>query len=237
MTTPVLALGRVGLTYDSTDGRRRVFEDVSLELREGDFLSLVGPSGCGKTSLLRAMCGLERPSGGEVRLDGERVTGPDSRVALVFQDYASTLLPWKTALENVRFGRAAPTRVDARTLLESVGLQDAADLYPWELSGGMQQRVALARALVRRPRVLLLDEPFSAVDESRRAALGELLRELRTEHACSVVLVSHTLEDVLDLSMRVVVMTGSPARCEEIPDVGAPEARARIRQRLAAAAL
>jgi NitT/TauT family transport system ATP-binding protein len=140
----------------------------------------------------------------------------------VFQHYASTLLPWKRALDNVLFGlkvspaEARRTRAAAVALLGRMGLADAGDRYPWELSGGMQQRIALARALIRKPRVLLLDEPFSAVDEANRAALHELLLALRREESCGIVLVSHNLEEVRQLCHRVIVLGGRPARVQSV---------------------
>jgi ABC-type nitrate/sulfonate/bicarbonate transport system ATPase subunit len=143
-------------------------------------------------------------------------------VCLVFQQYASTLLPWKRALDNVLFGlrlagpEGSHLREAARALLARMGLAGAEQRYLWELSGGMQQRVVLARALIRRPRVLLLDEPFSAVDERTRGSLEDLLLTLHHEEACSIVLVSHGLEEVLHLSRRIVILAGQPARVDRV---------------------
>jgi NitT/TauT family transport system ATP-binding protein len=218
----ILSARGVSMVFEGSAGRHAALEDVSLDVAPDDLLSIVGESGCGKTTLLRILCGLQTPTAGEVRLAGVPVVRPEPEVCLVFQHYASTLLPWRRALDNVLFGlrtdRAgrAQLRETARALLDRMGLAGAAERYPWELSGGMQQRVVLARALIRRPRVLLLDEPFSAVDESTRASLRELLLSLHREGTCSIVLVSHNLEEVLDLSRRIVVLRGQPARVERI---------------------
>ena len=235
--TPVLALDAVGQTF--TRGAP-VLDAVSLQVFRHDFLSVIGSSGCGKTTLLRIMAGLQRPSSGTVRLSGELVTGPRREVCLVFQDYAATLLPWRTALENTVFGLRAKDAAERRRhreaaleLLERMRLLGAADCYPWELSGGMQQRVALARALIRTPTALLLDEPFSAVDEQTRGSLQELLLRIHGEESCAIVLVSHHLEDVVTLSRRIVVLRGQPSRAHEL-SVAAPLTRRALRSQLVA---
>ena len=219
---PILSARGVSMVFDGAAGRLAALEDVSLDVSSNDLLAVVSESGCGKTTLLRILCGLQAPTAGEVRLAGVPVLRPEPEVCLVFQHYASTLLPWRRALDNVLFGlrtdgaRRGELRETAQALLARMGLAGAENRYPWELSGGMQQRVVLARALIRRPRVLLLDEPFSAVDEPTRASLQELLRTLHREGTCSIVLVSHNLEEVLDLSRRIVVLRGRPARIERV---------------------
>jgi ABC-type nitrate/sulfonate/bicarbonate transport system ATPase subunit len=216
----------------------RAVDRLSLDIRAGEFFALLGPSGCGKTTLLRILAGLQRPTAGEVRLAGVPVVRPEPQVCLVFQHYADTLLPWKRAVDNVLFGlraggvEARQLRETALALLDRMGLAGDAERYPWELSGGMQQRVVLARALIRRPRVLLLDEPFSAVDERTRASLQELLLTLHREDTCSIVLVSHNLEEVLHLSRRIVVLTGRPARVEQVIEGPAGLTREALRSRL-----
>jgi len=218
----ILVARGVGMIFESSGGRHAALEDISFEVGARDLVSLVGESGCGKTTLLRIMAGLQRPTSGEVRLAGVAIVRPEPQVCLVFQHYASTLLPWKRALDNVLFGLQAAgaegrrLRETARALLDRMGLSGVERLYPWELSGGMQQRVVLARALIRRPRVLLLDEPFSAVDETTRISLQELLLTLHREETCSIVLVTHNLEEVLHLSRRIVVLAGQPARIEKV---------------------
>ena len=220
VSTPVLTVREVGMTFAGLAGTHTALADVSLDVGASDFVAIVGESGCGKTTLLRIMAGLQRPTTGEVRLAGVPVTRPDPQVFLVFQNYAATLMPWKRALDNVLFGlpargaEARQLRETAAALLEQMGLAGAEARYPWELSGGMQQRITLARALIRRPRVLLLDEPLSAVDEGTRDGLRRLLLDLHREGRCSIVLVSHDLEEVAHLSQRIVVLAGRPARVE-----------------------
>jgi NitT/TauT family transport system ATP-binding protein len=222
LESPVLAVRGIGMVFNGSDGRNTVLEDLTLEIQEHDFTAIVGGSGCGKTTLLRIMAGLQKPTAGRVLLEGAPPAGPGPLVSLVFQHYASTLLPWKTALDNVTFGlRGNGTdpralRARALALLDAMGLAGAAGRYPWELSGGMQQRVTLARALIRKPKVLLLDEPFSAVDEATRAGLQDLLLTLHREESCSIVLVSHNLEEVIHLSRRIVILGGSPSRVESL---------------------
>jgi len=234
----ILAVRGVAMVFDGAGGPKAALEDVTLDVGERDLVAIVGESGCGKTTLLRIMAGLQRPTAGEVRLAGVPVVRPEPQVCLVFQHYADTLLPWKRALDNVLFGlrvggvEGRQLRETALALLDRMGLAGDAQRYPWELSGGMQQRVVVARALIRRPRVLLLDEPFSAVDERTRASLQELLLTLHREETCSIVLVTHNLEEVLHLSRRIVVLTGRPARVEQVIEGPAGLTREALRTRL-----
>jgi NitT/TauT family transport system ATP-binding protein len=226
------------MTFTSRAGPVPVLEDVSLEVGHRDFLAIVGKSGAGKTTLLRIMAGLQRPTAGCVLLDGAPLSRAQSQVCLVFQHYAATLLPWKRALDNVLLG--LPTRgaegrrhhESALDLLAAMDVAPAADRFPWQLSGGMQQRIALARALVRKPKVLLLDEPFSAVDEATRVSLQELLVSLHDTHPCSIVLVTHNLEEVLRLSRRILVMGGSPSRIERVIETPTQVTREALRVHL-----
>jgi NitT/TauT family transport system ATP-binding protein len=234
---PVLRLVGVCAGFDGTP----VLDDVCLDVGEGDFVAVVGVSGCGKTTLLRVASGLKRPDRGQVLLEGRPVRPSEPALPLVFQHASETLLPWKSALDNVLFGLRPEAlggrlraRQEALALLDEMGLSDAANRLPFQLSGGMQQRVALARALVRRPRVLLLDEPFSAIDESTRSSLHDLLLELWRGHPCAVVLVSHQLDDVASLARRVVVLAGRPARLRELA-AGQPLSRHHLRAELASA--
>ena len=239
-TAPVSILGvhAVGMTFEGAAGRHTALEDISFDIGARDLVAIVGESGCGKTTLLRIMAGLQRPSTGEVRLAGVPIVRPEPQVCLVFQHYAASLLPWRNALDNVLFGLHAhgleggQLRQSALALLDRMGLAADAQRFPWELSGGMQQRVALARALIRRPRVLLLDEPFNAVDERTRASLQELLLTIHREETCSIVLVTHDLDEVLHLSQRIVVLAGRPARLRQVIDGAAGLSREALRSHL-----
>lgn len=217
--------------YESASGRQTLaIDDVSLEVAQGEFVAIIGPSGCGKSTLLHCLGGLISPTGGKVFFDGNEVTQPAPRqAAFVFQDYG--LLPWKTVAENVALGLRfagvpkAERRKSAQRQLELVGLAAHLDAYPGELSGGMQQRVAVARALCMEPSVLLLDEPFGAVDEQSRRYLGVEMSRLLTDSAKSVVLVTHSLEEALYWGDRVIVMASHPGRIIDVIHV--PEARPR----------
>ncbi|MET8209160.1 ABC transporter ATP-binding protein [Streptomyces sp. NPDC005373] len=191
---------------------------VSLDIDEGRFISLVGRSGCGKSTLLKLIAGLEAPSWGELRIGGTTVTEPPSQLRYVFQDYGESLLPWKTVGQNIVFGlkhahkllgeerekRTWPALAEQK--LNEVGLADKAGRYPFELSGGQQQRVAIARALAARPDILLLDEPFSAVDALSRATLQDLLLDVWQTHRLTVVFVTHDIDEALYLSDEVHVL-------------------------------
>ena len=223
---PLISLRGVGKTF--RDGRIQAVESISLDVEEGEFVSLVGPSGCGKTTLLRLMNGLIEPDAGEVRVRG-RPPVPSSDMAMVFQ--SARLLPWRTVAGNIEFVLALqnrPRRERAervQALLGAVGLRDFADAYPHELSGGMQQRVGLVRALATEPRVLLMDEPFAALDAMTREILrGELLR-LWARRRMAVVFVTHDIDEAILLSQRIVLLRPRPGRVDEVVDVGLPERR------------
>jgi NitT/TauT family transport system ATP-binding protein len=197
-------------------------EGISLEVTEGEFAVLVGPSGCGKSTILRLVAGLFRPSRGRVLLDGREVAAPGADRGMVFQSY--TLFPWLTVQKNVEFGPkirgvpAAERAQLARRYLMQVGLNGFEGVYPKELSGGMMQRVAIARALANDPAILLMDEPFGALDAQTRALMGELLLKVWGEAAKTVLFVTHDIEEGLFLGDRVFVMTARPGRIrEEIP--------------------
>ncbi len=193
---------------------------VDLTIGEHEIVALIGASGCGKSTLLRILSGLDRPSGGQVALDGCGLVGPTPEIAMVFQE--PRLMPWLTVRENIRLALLDLTRADqdARIaeVLERVGLGDAAGLWPRQLSGGMAQRVAIARALARRPAILLMDEPFSALDAFTKASLQDHVLDLWRDARFTLVLVTHDLEEAAYLADRVVVMKPGPGRiAAEVP--------------------
>ena len=201
--------------------------DINLTLAEGEFMSLLGASGCGKSTLLRIVAGLEEPTTGNLFLDDHELVGPGRDRGMVFQQY--TLFPWLTAAKNVEFAlsdKPAKERTDtAREYLSVVGLRDFADHYPSQLSGGMQQRVAIARALALRPRILLRDEPFGALDAQTRGVMQELLLSIWERDRLSVLFVTHDVEESLILSDRVCVLGARPGRVREVIDVNLPRPR------------
>ncbi|WP_101297327.1 ABC transporter ATP-binding protein [Halegenticoccus soli] len=212
-------------------GPVRALDGVDLDVADGEFVCLVGPSGCGKTTLLRIIAGLEPPTGGEVRLNGEPVTGPGPDLGVVFQEYH--LFPWRTVAGNVAFGlerQGVPEEVRERItsdLIELVGLDGFGGAYPSELSGGMKQRVAIARALAVDPEILLMDEPFGSVDAQTREMLqGELL-DVWEETGKTVVFVTHDVEEAVTLADRVVVLAANPGRVREVVAVDLPRPRRR----------
>ena len=192
-------------------------EDVTLDVRRSEFVSIVGPSGCGKTTLLKTICGLLHPTGGTVTLDGKLVTSPPPEMVLVFQDYGRSLFPWLTVQGNVAFPlkKKKLSRDDkARAIAEAlraVNLEAFAKHYPWQLSGGMQQRVAIARAVAFSPEILLLDEPFASVDALTRAELEDLTLRLRDALGITMLLVTHDIDEAVYLSDRVFVLSPPPS--------------------------
>ena len=223
---PLISLRHVGKSFK--DGQVRALEDISFDVRDGEFISIVGPSGCGKTTLLRLINGLIAADEGMVRVNGAPPQpGPD--LAMVFQ--SARLLPWRTVAGNIEFALALrgleknEQRERARALLGSVGLRDFAEAFPHELSGGMQQRVGLARALSVEPKVLLMDEPFAALDAMTREVLrGELL-QMWSRRRMAIVFVTHDIDEAILLSQRIVLLRPRPGRVDEIIDVDLPEPR------------
>ena len=212
----------------------RAVEDVSLEIAHGEFVAVVGPSGCGKSSLMKLISGLHAPLGGSLIVEGKPVTGPLRSVGMAFQN--SNLLPWRTALENVLLPLeiVEPYRRDfskqkysgkARVLLESVGLRGFTEKHPWELSGGMQQRTSICRALIHEPEILLLDEPFGALDAFTREELWLALRDLQAARKVTVMLVTHDLREAVFLADTVYVMSSRPGRILRRCPVNLPRPR------------
>jgi NitT/TauT family transport system ATP-binding protein len=209
---PMIVFDDVALDF----GPRRIINRLSFSMREGEFVCVVGPSGCGKTTLLRLLTGLVKPSAGEVRRAGHPVKGPAPDVAIVFQDYAKALLPWRTVTQNVSLALEAlqvpraerPERIAA--LLTKVGLSAHAHKFPAELSGGMQQRVQIARALAQQPRLLLMDEPFGALDAMTRQALQDEVLQLVQASGTTVLFITHDLEEAIYLADTVLSLRAQP---------------------------
>ncbi|QIO23384.1 ABC transporter ATP-binding protein [Haloarcula sp. JP-L23] len=222
--TPRVRIDGVGKQYDSTQGPVQALDDVSFDVQAGEFVCIVGPSGCGKTTLFRIIAGLEAPTSGTVSLDGDPVDGPGPDLGLVFQEYH--LFPWRTVAGNVGFGLEKNGAVDSaerqrrvQELIDLVGLDGFEDSYPRDLSGGMKQRVALARALAVDPGLLLMDEPFGAVDAQTKKMLQDELLDIWTETGKTVLFVTHDVEEAVKLADRVVVMAKEPGRIREIVDI------------------
>lgn len=222
----MLVLDRVGKTYPNGV---RAAENVSLQVAPGEIVAIVGGSGCGKSTLLRAISGLDRPTQGLVSLDGVRITEPQQEIGIIFQE--PRLLPWLTVADNVGFGLADLSSSERRErvarALDRVGLTDKANVWPRELSGGQAQRVAIARALVPRPEVLLLDEPFSALDAFTRIDLQDHLLGLWADLKPTLVVVTHDVEEAIVLADRVIVMRPRPGRILEEIEADLPRPRDR----------
>lgn len=209
MAEPV-ALHGVGRDFAGSGGVRSVLRGIDLRVRSGEFVAVLGASGCGKSTLLRLVAGLDRPSEGEIRIGAQTVTDCDPRCAVMFQE--PRLLPWKSVAQNVALGaRGVPNAEPPARMLERVGLAGTEQAWPHQLSGGMAQRVALARAFVRKPAVLLLDEPFAALDAFTRLQMGDLLRETVRDRSRTVLLVTHDVDEAMRLADRIVLLGGSPA--------------------------
>jgi NitT/TauT family transport system ATP-binding protein len=236
---PPVLLGIEGLSYvvGPKGNELEILRDITLHVRQREFVSIVGASGCGKTTLLRLMGGLLRPSRGEVTFEGRPVTEPDRRLAIVFQDYGRALLPWRTvagnvslALEARRVPRGERPAIITR-LLQKVGLADRQDAFPLQLSGGMQQRLQIARCLAQEPDILLMDEPFGALDAMTRQVLQDEVARLCAESGTTVVFVTHDLEEAIYLGDRVVALESRPGRIKEAIEIDLPRPRHQLRTR------
>ncbi len=234
---PFLVIEEVSKVYPSKTGASIVLDRVNLTVYEGEFICLIGHSGCGKTTLLNMVSGFNQPTSGEVRLQTKRVTEPGPDRMMVFQNYS--LLPWMTAFDNVYLAidavypnkSKADKRAIAQEHLAMVGLTEAADKKPDQLSGGMKQRIAIARALAIRPQVLILDEPFGALDAITKEELQEELLQIWRDHQVTVLMITHDIDEALFLADRLVMMTNGPsATIGEVLDI--PFARPRNRARI-----
>jgi len=231
MNSPKLQLRDIMMTFRTRQGEEVTAVDrLSLDVGDREFISIVGPSGCGKSTLLRVIAGLIEPTSGDVLLDGHTIKGPGADRGMVFQSY--TLFPWLTVQGNVEFGPrlkglpGAERAALAREYLSMVGLQGFENSYPKELSGGMMQRVAIARALANDPEVLLMDEPFGALDAQTRVIMQELLVNLWQRTPKTILFVTHDIDEALFLSDRVYIMTARPGRIKQTLDVHLPRPRA-----------
>jgi NitT/TauT family transport system ATP-binding protein len=230
----VLEIDHLGKTYGTGAKATHAVGDISFGVESGEFVCVVGPSGCGKTTLLKCIAGLLEPSSGKVMLHGSRVTGPPEEMALVFQEYGRSLMPWTSVRSNVLLPlRHKKLAGDERSRLveeavQSVGLTKFLDHYPWQLSGGMQQRVAIARALAYQPSILLMDEPFASVDAQTRGDLEDLVLKVREQYGITVLFVTHDIDESVYLADRVVVLTQSPTEVKEQVPIGLPRPRDQI---------
>lgn len=225
-------INNVGKTFPSRIGDPLVaLEDISIDIDRGEFLCILGPSGCGKTTLLRLVAGLDRPTSGEIIVEGKSVTGPDPRLAMIFQEYS--LYPWRTVRGNIAFGlqmRGMPREErDERVnhFIQLVGLEGFGDSYPYELSGGMRQRVAVARALATDPAVLLMDEPFGALDAQTRNRMQKELLQIWEKTKKTVLFVTHSVDEAVYIADRILVLSTRPGRVAGIYDVDIPRPRNR----------
>ena len=232
-----LSIENVSKVYPTKNGPFTVLDGVNLRVEEGEFICVIGHSGCGKSTLLNMVSGFAFPTEGEVRLQGKQITQPGPDRMVVFQNYA--LLPWRTAFENIYLAVNAvhPTKPEAekrdivRRNLKMVGLEDAADKKPPQMSGGMRQRVSIARALSIRPQVLILDEPFGALDAITKEELQEELLKIWADQKCTVLMITHDIDEALFLADKLVMMTNGPAaKIGEIMEIpfSRPRDRARI---------
>lgn len=219
----------VGRVFEARGGSVTALKDIDLEIAAGEFVMLVGPSGCGKSTLLRSIAGLDLGFSGEILVGDQPVRGPKRSRGLVFQE--PRLLPWLTAGANIAFGMKAgekEKRDRVRELLELVGLSGFEDAYPHQLSGGMAQRVAIARALAPRPSILLMDEPFGALDAFTRIKLQDALRDIWRSQNVTTVFVTHDIDESLVLGQKVVVMSARPGRISDVISVDLPYPRDRV---------
>jgi NitT/TauT family transport system ATP-binding protein len=215
----------VSLEFPTASGTLRVVEDVTYDIREGEFVAVIGPSGCGKTTMMNMLAGFVTPTRGKVLLDGKSVAGPGRERGVIFQEYG--VFPWLTVRDNIAFGlrlRAnrkpeAEIRESCERYMRLMGLADFADAFPKTLSGGMRQRLAIARAYAVKPEFLLMDEPFGALDAQTRSSMQNLLLQVLATERKTVMLITHSVEEAIYLASKIVMVTARPARVREIIEV------------------
>lgn len=219
LSTPLIEAKNLSLSYPSQQGNVQALTEIDLSIQRGEFLCLVGPSGCGKSTLLKALAGYLAPTAGGCYMKGKEITGASWERGVVFQ--SPTLYPWLTIRDNIQYGpkvRKLSTTEQVEIgeyFLEQVELTDFADHYPYELSGGMKQRVALARALANQPEIILMDEPFSALDAITRLKMQDFLRELWQKHQQTILLITHDIEEALSLGTEIAVMSKTNGKIEK----------------------
>ena len=232
-SAPLIEIRGVSAGYENKRAKTRLIalRDVTLDVYPGEFLAIVGPSGCGKTTLINMIAGFMKPLDGTITIGGREVDGPGADRAMVFQDYA--VLPWRTVFNNVKFAlenrRPRPDKAELHEriakALDMVGLTGFEESFPYELSGGMRQRVGIARALISEPEILLMDEPFGAVDAMTREAMQAEFEKIIAETRQTVFFITHSIDEALTLADRVIVVSNRPGRVREIVDVDLPRSR------------
>jgi NitT/TauT family transport system ATP-binding protein len=229
---PVLArFDHVSMVFHAPNGPLKSVDDVTYDIREGDFVSVIGPSGCGKTTMMNMLAGFQKPTAGTVTFEDKPILGPGPERGVIFQEYG--VFPWLTVKDNITFGLGLrANRVSAKErddicshYLDLMGLSDFANSYPKHLSGGMRQRVAIARAYAVKPKFLLMDEPFGALDAQTRSNMQDLLLRVLASEGKTVLLITHSVDEAIYLSSRIVVVTARPARVKQIIDVKFPYPR------------
>jgi NitT/TauT family transport system ATP-binding protein len=225
----ILSVDDIVVRFETSEGAIAAVDDVSFKVRPGEFLSLIGPSGCGKSTLFNVIGGLLTEHAGKVQVAGETISGPHRSIGMVFQEEST--FPWRTVTDNVAFplervGMQKPKRVErARHFIKLVGLDGFENRYPGELSGGMRQRVSLARTLASEPKILLMDEPFAALDEQTRLLLGDKVLQIQQELKQTTLLITHNITEAVQMSDRILVMTYRPGKVKRIVDIDLPRPR------------
>ena len=225
MTSPRIQFDKISFDFQTENGPLRVVDDVSLDIRENEFICIVGPSGCGKTTLMNLLAGFAKPTEGRLTLDGKLIEGPGRDRGVIFQEYG--VFPWLTVEQNILFGLklsgsktlASEAESVCRKYLGLMGLTDFAKAFPKTLSGGMRQRLAIARAYAAQPEFLLMDEPFGALDAQTRSKMQNLLLEVLQREGKTVMMITHSVDEAVYLASRIVVVTARPARIKEIIEI------------------